>query len=404
MASLYALPILILFLFVNLTFTHVSAHIVFEEGYTVTTVLDGNKQNVNPHSILPLPGSSDLIILDSSNSSLYTGSFNTSQDIVIKGYAGTGFEGYLDGDLGSATFNKPKSFAVDSKGNVYVADMKNNHAIRKISKSGVTTIAGGYSSKPGRADGPAQNASFSDDIELAFIPESCALMIADHGNKLVRRIDLKPEDCASGSQSGLGMAYAWALGLVGSCLVSFFVGFVIRPYIPLNGGFSPLRYSETWKHFLISLGSQVPMFYFDVRSAVASPTLFAFLRRLIMLGISTLSLMFRHNVVESQTLQDKYVSLLDSDRFDSCELTRSQVVAEQLKGLITSDGGLDLLDPRDKNLKRADENKEMSDGLSKGQGKIDDMIQSNILGFVEQAQIASLVESRESGSGLVKRR
>lgn len=66
---------------------------------------------------------------------------------------------------------------------------------------GVTTIAGG-SKTPGHVDGSGRNASFSNDFELAYIPERCALMICDHGNKLVRQINLKSEDCAGGSDSG----------------------------------------------------------------------------------------------------------------------------------------------------------------------------------------------------------
>lgn len=68
--------------------------------------------------------------------------------------------------------------------------------------SGVTTIAGGYSKTAGRADGPGLNASFSDDYELSFIPKRCALMISDHGNRLVREIQLKAEDCSRDSHSG----------------------------------------------------------------------------------------------------------------------------------------------------------------------------------------------------------
>lgn len=68
---------------------------------------------------------------------------------------------------------------------------------------GVTTIAGGYVRKAGNTDGPAQNASFSDTFELAFDPQRCALLISDHGNRLVRQLDLKAEDCA-GSSSGSG--------------------------------------------------------------------------------------------------------------------------------------------------------------------------------------------------------
>ncbi|KAG5540212.1 hypothetical protein RHGRI_020438 [Rhododendron griersonianum] len=94
---------------------------------------------------------------------------------------------FSDGDLAAAMFNRLKSFAVDLKGDVYVTD-KGNLAIRKISKSG-------------HADGPGRNASFSPDFELAFIPKRCALMICDHGHKLVRQINLKSEDCARGSHS-----------------------------------------------------------------------------------------------------------------------------------------------------------------------------------------------------------
>lgn len=66
----------------------------------------------------------------------------------------------------------------------------------------MTTIAGGYSQKPGKMDGPAQNATFSNEFELVFIPDRCALMICDYGNKLVRQINLRKDDCSHGSQSG----------------------------------------------------------------------------------------------------------------------------------------------------------------------------------------------------------
>lgn len=70
-------------------------------------------------------------------------------------------------------------------------------------KIGVSTIAGGNVQKTGKADGPAQDATFSDDFELAFDPQRCALLISDHGNRLIRQLDLKAEDCAN-SSSGSG--------------------------------------------------------------------------------------------------------------------------------------------------------------------------------------------------------
>jgi len=56
----------------------VSAKIVLEEGYEVTTVVDGHKSGLNPYTIHALPGSSNLIVLDSSGSTFYTTSFPLS--------------------------------------------------------------------------------------------------------------------------------------------------------------------------------------------------------------------------------------------------------------------------------------------------------------------------------------
>ncbi|KAL9149523.1 hypothetical protein ABFS82_12G114700 [Erythranthe guttata] len=215
--------------------------VIFEDGYTVSTVLDGDKSNVkvNPHSILhQSPPSDAFVLLDSVASTFYTVSLpTTSNETVIKSLAGNGKPGFIDGDLASARFNKPRSFAVDFNGNVYVADML-NRAVRKITKTGVTTIAGGNSQNSGRTDGPARDASFSNNFELTFIPQRCALMVSDHGNRLIRQINLKAADCKRQSGSVLGTTSAWLLGLGLSCLLSLILGFVIRPYvIPYTGRF-----------------------------------------------------------------------------------------------------------------------------------------------------------------------
>ncbi|GKV14482.1 hypothetical protein SLEP1_g25357 [Rubroshorea leprosula] len=187
---------------VFLLFNTVSSKLILEDGYEVTTVIEGHKLKINPHAVLPRPGSSDLIVLDSSSSVFYSISFPLSNESVPERLSGDGVAGHSDGEAGGARFNKPKSFAVDAKGNIYVAD-KNNHAIRKIDASGkVTTIAGGNSNKTGHHDGPAQDATFSDDFEVVFVPERCVLLVSDHGSQLVRLINLKAEDCVMGSHSG----------------------------------------------------------------------------------------------------------------------------------------------------------------------------------------------------------
>jgi hypothetical protein len=65
----------------------------------------------------------------------------------VKRLSGDGVHEYSDGESGSARFNKPGSFAVDLKGNVYVADTKYTKktkektlVIRKISDSGSNSM------------------------------------------------------------------------------------------------------------------------------------------------------------------------------------------------------------------------------------------------------------------------
>ncbi|KAL7171447.1 hypothetical protein ACSBR2_036156 [Camellia fascicularis] len=397
----------------NLQVSMAGSDIAFEDGYTVSTVIDGREFHINPRSILPQFGSSDLIILDSANSAFYTVSFSKSQEIAVKRLSG-GDLGFLDGDLATAKFNNPKSFAVDLNGNVYVAD-KGNLAVRKISKSGVTTIAGGNSTA-GRVDGPGRNASFSTDFELAFVPERCALMICDHGNQVVRQINLKPQDCERGPQPVLSKAaWAWALGLGVSCLVGLIIGFTVRPYVTRHEGSNPFRLNKTWKHYLISQGRQVLMLCFDFRSVIVSSTLYMLSRRIIMLSLSLLSLLLGINTVESQTPFEKKpvslldseipVSLLDSEILGSEVITmKSQIYAEQLKDLITFDGEEELLNPADKTFKLGDDNEHGNDVLSDDHQRIDNMIKDSIVGFDEQAKKVRLDESLVSSSGLVKRR
>lgn len=211
-----------------------SSELVLEDGYTVSTLLDANKleNNIHPFSLLPRPGQEDdLFLLDSASSSFYTLFFPISQDSAVDRYAGNGVDGFSDGELNAAMFHRPRGFAVDSIGNVYVAD-RSNHAIRKITQSGVTTIAGGYSNKTGHTDGPAQNASFSNDFDLTFLPRRCILLISDRGNRLIRQMNLKPGDCAHHAPPGAGLGVPM-ISLVGvlCSLTGLIVGFVARPFL-----------------------------------------------------------------------------------------------------------------------------------------------------------------------------
>ena len=112
---------------------------------------------------------------------------------VLRVIAGTGAKGY-SGDGGaatSATFNGIHNFVVLANGDLLMADSF-NHAIRKIeARTGIVTTFAGDGRKGFRGDGAAASgAQFDTPIQIALDPAPKTLLIADIGNKRVRRIDL----------------------------------------------------------------------------------------------------------------------------------------------------------------------------------------------------------------------
>lgn len=99
--------------------------------------------------------------------------------------------GGLVGDGGQATganLSYPSGVAVDSAGNVYIADTGHNR-IRKVSTSGtITTVAGPGSTNGTLGDGgPATSATLSIPASVALDP-SGNLYIADTGHHRVRKV------------------------------------------------------------------------------------------------------------------------------------------------------------------------------------------------------------------------
>lgn len=101
----------------------------------------------------------------------------------VSTYAGTGVAGFSDGLDGQ--FNRPYGVAVDSKGNVFLADYA-NHSIRKVAVNGeISTFAGVNSG--GWVDGVGSEARFNLPFALAIDHED-NLFVSDHRNNLIRKI------------------------------------------------------------------------------------------------------------------------------------------------------------------------------------------------------------------------
>ena len=95
------------------------------------------------------------------------------------------------GDGGAATaakFFEPHGMALDGAGNLYIAD-RNNQRIRKVSATGVvTTVAGTGTLGAGGDGGPATAAQLNRPEDVA-VDSSGNLYIADTSNNRIRKVD-----------------------------------------------------------------------------------------------------------------------------------------------------------------------------------------------------------------------
>ncbi len=104
---------------------------------------------------------------------------------VVTTLAGTGTDGSMDGAGNVAQFNYPRGGAIDSSGNVYVADTYNQR-IRKITSAGVvTTLAG--TGTAGFMDGAGNVAQFNFPYGVA-VDNSGFVYVADQSNHRIRKI------------------------------------------------------------------------------------------------------------------------------------------------------------------------------------------------------------------------
>ena len=95
-------------------------------------------------------------------------------------------EGYVDGDISIATFNRPTGMATDAAGNIYVTEY-GNHTVRKITPAGlVSTLVGGVN---GFADGTGTDAKLFRPTDIIMGVDGF-LYVADSWNNRIRKVSL----------------------------------------------------------------------------------------------------------------------------------------------------------------------------------------------------------------------
>ena len=106
---------------------------------------------------------------------------------VVTTLAGTAeSSGSTDGTGSAARFTFPYRVAVDTAGNVFVADTDNN-TIRKVTSAGVVTTLAGSAGNSGSDDGTGSGARFDHPFGIA-VGTAGNVFVADNANHTIRKI------------------------------------------------------------------------------------------------------------------------------------------------------------------------------------------------------------------------
>jgi uncharacterized protein (TIGR03437 family) len=142
---------------------------------------------LNFTSSVRVDASGNLFIADFKNSRIR----RVSASGIITTVAGNGVQGFSGdgGPANSASLNRPVAVAVDTSGNLFIADTYNSR-IRKVSAGGmITTVAGNGSYGFSGDGGPATSASLNYPEGVA-VDAAGNLFIADDLNNRIRQVSV----------------------------------------------------------------------------------------------------------------------------------------------------------------------------------------------------------------------
>jgi len=134
------------------------------------------------------------IVVDATGNVYFSDSGNQSVRMVdtsgiIHTFAGNGIAGY-SGDGGAATsaeLNQPAGLAIDSAGNIYIADTFNN-VIRMVDTSHIIHTVAGDGTEGYSGDGGSATSAELDRPRGMFVDVSGNLYIADTNNRAIREV------------------------------------------------------------------------------------------------------------------------------------------------------------------------------------------------------------------------